>query len=173
MNMTNATQQQETQPTNFSDNSPPKIAVRLYENQKLGKSFAPAKFHVSLFNATADLVSPHHKYLMDYVSLSNWIKSARNDDQREACDHVLEMIASKGLDKDQLLASWIKRYDQPNSKIMIPGFSTFDLSGSLLEMCIVDEAVGVQSFWKLDVRVCRVKYGQKSPQLLAANYDLV
>jgi hypothetical protein len=48
----------------------------------------------------------------------------------------------------------------------------FDLSSHLLDVCIADEDFGLESYWKLEACGCRVKYGQKSPQLLAANYEL-
>ena len=172
MNLMNETMKQETQRETTTSNSSPKIAVRFYENQKLGKSFGPAKFHTAVYNATADIVNPHQKYLLDYVTFQNWIKSARDDDQLAACDHVQEIIEAKKLNKDDILGSWIKRYDRSNSKIMIPGFSTFELSSHALDVCIIDDDFGIQSIWNLEARGCRSKYGQKSPQLLAANYPL-
>ena len=172
MNIHFETNKQETSSSNHAHDALPKIAVRLYENQKLGKSFGPAKFHSAVYNATADIVIPHQKYLLDYVTLQNWLKSARDNDQRDACDHVLEVIEKQGLKKEDILASWVKRYDQLNSKIVVPGFSTFDLSNSVLDVCIADEDLCIESYWKLEVRLCRIKYGQKSPQLLASNHEL-
>ena len=117
-------------------------------------------------------MTPRQKYLLDFVTFDDWLKSARDNDQRDSCEHVMEVIKNKGLDKADILASWIKRYDQSNSKILIPGFSMFDLSSHLLDVCIADEDFGLESYWKLEACGCRVKYGQKSPQLLAANYEL-
>jgi len=62
------------------------VAVRLYENRKFGGTFAPNKYYTAMFNATADVVAPHIKYLLDYVPYSQWANSLRTPVQHEAFD---------------------------------------------------------------------------------------
>ena len=150
----------------------PKIAVRLYENQKFGKSFGPAKFHNAIYNATADVVVPSQKYLLDFLQFDGWTKTARSHDQLNTRDEAVLSIKQQGMDLEQVLASWIKRYDHTGQKMMVEGFSTIDLVTNQLEIVILDQAIGIEEAWRLEVRPCRIKYGQKSPQLLATNYDL-
>jgi hypothetical protein len=153
--------------------SAPQIAVRLYENQKLGKSFGPAKFHNAIYNATADVVSPNQKYLLDYILFDDWAKTARTTEQLELRNDLANDIKAAGIAFDQVLASWIKRYDHTGQKIIVYGYSSLDLVTNELYTAIADPDRTIVSDWRLEVRPCRIKYGQKSPQLLATNYDLI
>ena len=149
------------------------IAVRLYENQKFGKSFGPAKFHNAIYNATADVVSPNQKYLLDYILFDQWTKTARSTEQLQLRNGIEDNIKTAGIAFDQVLASWIKRYDHTGQKIIVLGASVFDIGANKLDLIILDDAIGLECSWRFDVRPCRIKYGQKSPQLLATNYDLI
>ena len=153
--------------------SAPQIAVRLYENQKFGKSFGPAKFHNAIYNATADVVSPNQKYLLDYILYDDWAKTARTTEQLELRADLEDDIKARGIASDQVLASWIKRYDETGQKIIVYGYSSLDLVTNVLYTAIADHEKAIICGWRLEVRPCRIKYGQKSPQLLATNYDLI
>ena len=148
------------------------IAVRLYENQKFGKSFGPAKFHNAIFNATADVLDPSQKYLLDFIQFDGWAKTARSIEQMEVRNEAARNIKDASIDFEQVLASWIKRYDHAGQKIIVEGFSTLDLVTNQLDIVILDQCVGIEQGWRLEVRPCRIVYGKKSPQLLATNYDL-
>ena len=148
------------------------VAVRIYDNKKLGKTHGPGKFFNAIFNATADLSNPCQKYLLDYMSFDDWYKSARNPDQMESLEILTHNMVKSGADKSQIVASWIKRFDQSGHKVIVAGYSAMDLSERQLELIICDPEFHIENYWQLEVRTCRENPGQKSPQYLATNCNL-
>ena len=148
------------------------VAVRLYENRKFGGTFAPNKYYTAMFNATADVVVPHIKYLLDYVPYSQWANSLRTPVQHEAFDIMRDKMSSENINPDQMLVSWIKKYNLSGEKVIIEGFSYYDFVTQQILLAIDDKQVDFHHAWQLDVRACRIKHNQKSPCFLATNYDL-
>ena len=148
------------------------VAVRLYENRKFGGTFAPNKYYSAMFNATADVVAPHIKYLLDYVPYSQWANSLRTPVQREAFDIMRDKMSSENINPEQMLVSWIKKYNLSGEKVVIEGFSYYDFVTQQILLAIDDKQVDFHHAWQLDVRACRIKPNQKSPCFLATNHDL-
>ena len=148
------------------------VAVRLYENSKFGGTFAPNKYYTAMFNATADVVAPHIKYLLDYVPYSQWANSLRTPVQHEAFDIMRDKMSSENINPEQMLVSWIKKYNLSGEKVIIEGFSYYDFVTQQILLAIDDKQVDFHHAWQLDVRACRIKHNQKSPCFLATNYDL-
>ena len=148
------------------------VAVRLYENRKFGGTFAPNKYYTAMFNATADVVAPHIKYLLDYVPYSQWANSLRTPVQHEAFDIMRDKMSSENINAEQMLVSWIKKYNLSGEKVIIEGFSYYDFVTQQILLAIDDKQIDFHHAWQLDVRACRIKHNQKSPCFLATNYDL-
>jgi hypothetical protein len=125
-----------------------------------------------MFNATADVVAPHIKYLLDYVPYSQWANSLRTPVQHEAFDIMRDKMSSENINPDQMLVSWIKKYNLSGEKVIIEGFSYYDFVTQQILLAIDDKQVDFHHAWQLDVRACRIKHNQKSPCFLATNYDL-
>ncbi len=45
------------------------IAVRMFENKKLGTTYGKGKYRSAIFNASAELRDPHVKYLLDFYAI--------------------------------------------------------------------------------------------------------
>ena len=148
------------------------VAVRLYENRKFGGTFAPNKYYTAMFNATADVVAPHIKYLLDYVPYSQWANSLRTPVQHEAFDIMRDKMSSENINAEQMLVSWIKKYNLSGEKVVIEGFSYYDFVTQQILLAVDDKEMDFHHLWQLDVRACRIKPNQKSPCFLAANHDL-
>ena len=148
------------------------VAVRLYENRKFGGTFAPNKYYTAMFNATADVVAPHIKYLLDYVPYSQWANSLRTPVQHEAFDIMRDKMSSENINPEQMLVSWIKKYNLSGEKVVIEGFSYYDFVTQQILLAVDDKEMDFHHLWQLDVRACRIKPNQKSPCFLAANHDL-
>jgi len=145
------------------------VAVRLYANQKMGTTFGPGKYRTAIYNATADVLGAKNKYLLDYVRVSEWMDTARDENQIAARDFVADSLAQKGANSNQFIASWIKHLDANKTKTSVPGFSLVDLAEMQLELIIVDPARGIEQHWQLELRPCRDVFGKSTPQLIATN----
>ena len=153
-------------------NGQPQIAIRLYENQKYGGTYAPSKYYTAMFNATADILNPCVKYLMDYVPMSQISNSLRTEPQFEAYDFMQGQVRSGELDEQKTLVSWVKRLDGKHSKPLIEGFSYYDFLNQEVVLCVIDRDHDVEHSWRLDVHPCKIFNNKNSPSLFAANYDL-
>jgi len=72
------------------------------------------------------------------------------------------------------LYSWLRRYDAARSvKTPVLGFCRFDTASFEVQVLVSDDETGIQGTWCLPGKPCRTaRPGQKSPQILATNYDL-
>lgn len=161
-----------TQETQQNSAANPLVAIRLYENKKFGGTYAPSKYYTAMFNATADVITPNVKYLLDYVPYSQWANSLRTPVQREAFEFMRDKMTSENINPEQILVSWIKKYDLNGAKVIIEGFSYYDFVTQQILLAVDDKDTDFHHAWQLDVHQCRIKHNQKSPVLLAANYDL-
>jgi hypothetical protein len=149
--------------TGFS-NDP--IAVRLYENQVYGTTYARGLYRRALYNGTIDLKTSGVKYLVDLYSGEDWANQAKSDEQ-------MLIVHEVGTDAGYTY-SWIRRYDAARGvKTPVLGFCRLDTQTLELRLLISDDDEGVQGTWCLQGKPCRAgRAGAKSPQILAANYDL-
>mgnify|MGYP000896164313 CR=1 FL=1 len=69
------------------------IAVRFYENKRLGKTYGKGMYHKAVFNATADVQLPKAKYLLDMYDYNDWINTAKTDADMEALGVAEDFIA--------------------------------------------------------------------------------
>ena len=143
------------------------IAVRLYENHKLGNTYGKGLYHSAIFNGTADIPSYQVKYLLDFYPFSQWQHTAKSDMDMDTVHLVYENA------EDTTLVSWMVRYDtKTKRKERVIGFSTLDMDSSRLELIVCDVALSLQQRWRLDAKPCRQVEGKNCPTLLAANYDM-
>ena len=49
------------------------IAVRLFENKKLGTTYGRGLYRSAVFNASAEIKDPHVKYLLDFYQFERWL----------------------------------------------------------------------------------------------------
>ncbi|MGV1017810.1 MAG: hypothetical protein ACOYBW_10600, partial [Fluviibacter phosphoraccumulans] len=57
------------------------IAVRLFTNDKYGKTYGPGLRNKAVFNASAELRKPSIKYLLDFYQFEDWANKAKTDEQ--------------------------------------------------------------------------------------------
>jgi hypothetical protein len=150
----------------------PKIAVRLYENKKFGRTYGPAKYYDALFNATADILMPPVKYLLDFVPYNQWTKSRSLQSCQDISEYLNDTIQTQSINPENLLVSWIKRYNSNRQKIFIDGFTYYNLANGEILMLIIDKDYGIENVWILNAHICRSSGIKNSPQLLAVNYEL-
>lgn len=142
------------------------IAVRMFENKKLGTTYGKGQYRTAIFNASAELRAPHVKYLFDFHEFERWIHSARNDQQLATLHAVTAECAPTDL------VSWVVRYDPvTKTKTPVAGVAILDLASDTLKVLIDDDEVGVNQGWLLQTRACLVKHN-KSPTLIATNTEL-
>lgn len=142
------------------------IAVRLFENQKFGTTYAKGKYHSALFNGTVDVKNTGIKYLLDLHSLANWRNTAKSDMEMQMVRESIEV-------ERDVLYSYIKRYDiNTKQKTDVYGMAVFDTNKNSLSIVIVDSENDIEEFWELNVKTCRAVTGKNAPQLLATNSDL-
>ena len=145
----------------------PEIAVRLYENAKFGTTYAKGLYHSAVFNASAEILNPRVKYLLDFYTLDRWQHTARSDEQMELLDIVRETASNDSL------ISWIVRYDNATkTKTWVQGFASLDPSTNKLQVLIDDHDAGIEQGWSLTAKPCRSVHGKNAPALLATNTDL-
>jgi len=147
------------------------IAVRFYENGMYGTTYAKGQYRKAVFNGTADIQNPKAKYLLDMYDFNEWQHSAKSDEDMQTLKVVEDLLSETG--KSDVLATWIKRLDEDNSKSRVQGFGLLDMKTNELTLLINDEDMGVEEAWQLTAKPCRQALGgRKSPQLLATNADL-
>jgi len=143
------------------------IAVRLYENAKYGTTYAKGLYHSAVFNASAEILSPSVKYLLDFYTLDRWEHTARSDQQMDLLNVVKEAVATDAL------ISWVVRYDNATkTKTWVQGFASLDPSTHKLQLLIDDQDAGITEGWSLTAKPCRSVRGKNAPALLATNTDL-
>lgn len=142
------------------------IAVRLFENKKLGTTYGRGLYRTAVFNASAEIKEPHVKYLLDFYQYDRWQHTAHTDEQIAMLNQVAGYCCAENL------TSWVTRYD-PVTKIKTPvqGVAILDEMSSSLRIAVVDPEFGVEDTWSLPVKVCSVKRGN-SPSLIATNTEL-
>ena len=142
------------------------IAVRLYESKVYGTTYGRGLYRRALYNGTVDLKPSGVKYLVDLYSGEDWANQAKSDEQ-------MLIIEGVGL-APGFLYSWLRRYDAARSvKTPVLGCCVLDTTSLELRVLISDDETGIQGTWCLPGKPCRTaRPGQKSPQILATNYDL-
>jgi hypothetical protein len=147
----------------FSDEP---VAIRLYENTIYGTTYGRGLYRRALYNGTVDLKPSGIKYLLDLYTGEDWANQAKSDEQMLI---VHEVGRGAGY-----TYSWIRRYDAARGvKTPVLGFCRLDTQTLELRLLISDDDEGVQGTWCLQGKPCRAgRAGAKSPQILAANYDL-
>lgn len=143
------------------------IAVRLYENQKYGTTYAKGQYRRAIYNGSIDIKNPKIKYLIDLCPSEEWLHSARTDAQ-------MEIIRGLGDISKKYLCSWLFSYNSDTKqKTFVAGLCRMDIDTMLIEILICDDVTGVELTETLQVKACRTGTGNvKSPQLLATNEDL-
>ena len=95
-----------------------------------------------------------------------------NDEQTRSDEQML-IIRGVGVEPGYLY-SWLRRFDAARGvKTPVLGFCRFDTGTLEVRVLIVDDEKAIQGIWCLSGKPCRTaRPGQKSPQILATNYDL-
>lgn len=142
------------------------IAVRLYENTLYGTTHGKGLYRMAVFNGSIDIKEPAIKYVIDLCSYDDWSNTAKTNEHMVVLEAVTDV-------KDKLY-SWIYRYDCVNKiKTAVGGCCTLDLQTSQVEVLLCDDAMDIAQRCVIDAKPCKqASFGKKSPQLLAANYDL-
>ena len=66
------------------------IAVRLFENKKLGTTYGKGLYRLAVFNASAEIKDPHVKYLLDFYQFERWQHTANTDKQIVILNQIKE-----------------------------------------------------------------------------------
>ncbi len=145
------------------------IAIRLFENKKLGTTYAPGLRRNALFNATAEINQPYAKYLLDFEDGRSWINHARTDDQLAIARKFIDQVEQA----DTILWSWVKWYDKgTGDKEYVAGFAAYDTDTEEIAFHLNDPKRDLNEEWLLPARRCQATAGRNSPAFLATNYDL-
>jgi len=142
-----------------------KMAVRLYNNPKFGKTFGKGMYYNAVFNGTLDISEQRLKYLIDLVPIAQWQHSANTDSEMEALEMVAEHYQKLNIDicsplhGEHILCSWIKRFDSAMSKTKINGFVAVDLRTCQLIVAFADGQRNVVFSDVFKMRPCREKHG--------------
>jgi len=118
-----------------------KIAVRFYDNNKFGTTYAKGLYRKAVFNGTADLQQPNTKYLLDMLSYDDWENSAKTNEDMRALELAEDLIEARP--KADWLCSFIKRFDSNGNKSSVKGFCMFDLDTKQLILAIDDAVTSV------------------------------
>lgn len=145
------------------------IAVRLFTNDKYGKTYGPGLRNKALFNASAELRKPSIKYLLDFYQFGDWANKAKTDEQMMTYHELANM--GIGDEKDAVF-SWILHYDPlTKAKMSVGGVAIFNTEATLLRLVIADAVNGVNETWMLETARCKNAGGTK-PAYLASNVDV-
>ena len=153
-----------------------KIAIRLYDNPKFGKTFGKGMYYNAIYNGTLDLPEKRIKYLVDLMQFEKWQHTAQTDADVEAVKIAVELYATKGIDinaptsSSNILCSWVKRFDSHMSKPKVSGLIAVDLRTCELNIVIADDQHDLALHEQFSMRPCREKNGN-SPDFFASNYD--
>ncbi len=145
------------------------IAVRLFTNDKYGKTYGPGLRNKALFNASAELRKPASKYLLDFYQFEDWANKAKTDEQMM----VYNELQTMGFDKEQdAVFSWIVHYDPiTKAKISVGGVAIFNTEATLLRLMIADAVNDLNETWMLETVRCK-NAGVGKPAYLASNVDV-
>ena len=142
------------------------IAVRMFENKKLGTTYGKGKYRSAIFNASAELRDPHVKYLLDFYAIDRWQHTARTDAQIAIVNEV------NAISQPNDLASWLVRYDPVHkTKTLVDGFAFLSMDSEKLVLIVNDVESALSEEWVLQTRTCTVTHG-KAPTLIATNTEL-
>lgn len=142
------------------------IAVRMFENKKLGTTYGKGKYRSAIFNASAELRDPHVKYLLDFYAIDRWQHTARTDAQIAIVNEV------NAISQPNDLASWLVRYDPVHkTKTPVDGFAFLSMDSEKLVLIVNDAEFALSEEWVLQTRTCTVTHG-KAPTLIATNTEL-
>lgn len=144
------------------------IAVRLFENQLFGTTYGKGLRRAALYNATAEIKSPHAKYLLDFYNYDRWQHTATDEEQITVVNEVEEMASGN------TLFSWVQFYDKTNkTKRRVTGCAVLQLDTQQIRLLISDAEMSIDESWVLPLKVCKSTGSKNSPQLLATNTELV
>lgn len=142
------------------------IAVRLFENKKLGTTYGRGLYRSAVFNATAEIKDPHVKYLLDFYQYDRWQHTATTDNQITVLNQINESCSADDL------TSWITRYNSATKeKTLVDGVAIFDSKTNTLRVVVSDPESGIEDSWVLPVKACSVTR-TNSPSLIATNTEL-
>ena len=154
-----------------------KIAIRLYDNPKFGKTFGKGMYYNAIYNGTLDLPVHNLKYLVDLLPYTDWQHTAKTDDDMNMLAALTDLFAKKSVnvnDEKQsknIMCSWIKRFDSPMLKPKVTGFVALDLRTCKLTLLLVDNDNDLELCEAFDVRTCK-ETDHNSPNYFASNYEL-
>jgi hypothetical protein len=142
------------------------IAVRLFENKKLGTTYGRGLYRTAVFNASAEIKDPHVKYLLDFYQYDRWQHTATTDNQITVLNQINESCSADDL------TSWITRYNSATKeKTLVDGVAIFDSKTNTLRVVVSDPESGIEDSWVLPVKACSVTR-TNSPSLIATNTEL-
>lgn len=142
------------------------IAVRLFENKKLGTTYGRGLYRTAVFNASAEIKDPHVKYLLDFYQYDRWQHTATTDNQITVLNQINESCSADDL------TSWITRYNSATKeKTLVDGVAIFDSKTNTLRVVVSDPESGIEDSWVLPVKACIVTR-TNSPSLIATNTEL-
>ena len=142
------------------------IAVRLFENKKLGNTYGRGLYRSAVFNASAEIKDPHVKYLLDFYQYDRWQHTANTDKQIVILNQINDSCSADDL------TSWVTRYNPATKeKTLVDGVAIFDSKANTLKVVVIDPDSGVEDLWVLPVKVCSVSRSN-SPSLIATNTEL-
>ena len=142
------------------------IAVRLFENKKLGTTYGRGLYRSAVFNASVEIKDPHVKYLLDFYQFDRWQHTATTDEQIAMLNEISQYCSADDL------TSWITRYNPATKeKTPVQGVAIFDDKANTLRVVVIDPDSGVEDSWLLPVKACSVTRSN-SPSLIATNTEL-
>jgi len=153
-----------------------KIAIRLYDNPKFGKTFGKGMYYDAIYNGTLDLPEKRIKYLVDLMQFEKWQHTAKTDTDMDAVKIAIQLYAQRGIDinsptsSSNILCSYVKRFDSHMIKPKVGGVIAVDLRTCELNIVIADDEHDIVLHEKFGMRPCREKNGN-SPDFFASNYD--
>ena len=105
------------------------IAVRLFENKKLGTTYGRGLYRTAVFNASAEIKDPHVKYLLDFYQYDRWEHTANTDQQIAMLNQVAGYCSADDL------TSWVTRYDLVSkTKTHVQGVAILDEKSNTLRI---------------------------------------
>ena len=142
------------------------IAVRLFENKKLGTTYGRGLYRSAVFNASAEIKDPHVKYLLDFYQYDRWQHTANTDKQIVILNQINDSCSADDL------TSWVTRYNSATKeKTLVDGVAIFDSKTNTLRVVVSDPESGIEDSWVLPVKACSVTR-TNSPSLIATNTEL-
>jgi hypothetical protein len=142
------------------------IAVRLFENKKLGTTYGRGLYRSAVFNASAEIKDPHVKYLLDFYQFDRWQHTANTDKKIVILNQINDSCSADDL------TSWVTRYNPATKeKTLVDGVAIFDSKANTLRVVVSDPDSGVEDSRLLPVKACSVTR-TNSPSLIATNTEL-